>query len=290
MRLHEIRDNYDYVMRCPECGDSRNPRHGHLLLNLMTGLFNCKRCNYSGRYPTGKLLNLVAELELDGIAVSAFKQQDDQIIVPEELHPGAGLPRKSKLDRYHKYLRGNLFDAFVMKYQEGSPSGVYLRSRDKMSFIYGERGIGYAGSGPLSSSYHEPLRIVEGPYDVIDNNHVCVFGAITQRVVTRYFTGHYIILAPDGDIWANRNYQLALNIYKILKYSIYDGVFIKGIDLLLNGKDPDEATESDILHITESELPQFTRDLGSSLFNIEISIHDEFKFSALRSNISAVAI
>jgi DNA primase len=37
-----------YLARCPFCGDSKNPRHGHLYLKPSTGEYKCQRCNQGG--------------------------------------------------------------------------------------------------------------------------------------------------------------------------------------------------------------------------------------------------
>ncbi len=38
----------DFIGRCPLCGDSSNPHHGHLYIMKNTGVYHCFRCNETG--------------------------------------------------------------------------------------------------------------------------------------------------------------------------------------------------------------------------------------------------
>ena len=38
----------EYLGRCPFCGDSQNPEHGHLYLNIKKGVYYCVRCGEGG--------------------------------------------------------------------------------------------------------------------------------------------------------------------------------------------------------------------------------------------------
>jgi len=45
--LKQLRDG-QWLARCPFCGDSKNPKHGHLYLKPDTGEYKCHRCNEGG--------------------------------------------------------------------------------------------------------------------------------------------------------------------------------------------------------------------------------------------------
>ena len=38
----------EWLARCPFCGDSKNPRHGHLYLNIRKNSYYCVRCGEGG--------------------------------------------------------------------------------------------------------------------------------------------------------------------------------------------------------------------------------------------------
>lgn len=46
------------IARCPFCGDSENPQHGHLYLNTATNQYYCVRCNKGG-YALGMYANVM---------------------------------------------------------------------------------------------------------------------------------------------------------------------------------------------------------------------------------------
>ena len=48
----------EYTARCPFCGDSENPEHGHLYLNISKSVYYCVRCGKGGN-----TVNLYAELK-----------------------------------------------------------------------------------------------------------------------------------------------------------------------------------------------------------------------------------
>jgi DNA primase len=53
----------EYIARCPLCGDSENPEHGHLYLNISKNVYYCVRCGEGGDVVDlyAKLTNLSKE-------------------------------------------------------------------------------------------------------------------------------------------------------------------------------------------------------------------------------------
>jgi len=259
MRLNDSNSDNELVIRCPFCGDSNDLSHGHLKVNMITGLYFCMRCSQGGKFSTKEMLKYSSQEQLLIHNDTPLLPVPKEVVSEHDLRLGAGMPRKSFLDRYHVTFRGSLWDAFEMKYPGGSSAGVYLRTQNKISYIAGEKGVAWKGKGPLLSSFSEPIRIVEGPYDVIQKGDVCVFGAITSNILQKYFLGQYVILAPDGDVW--RKTYLAQQIYKALVIAQQKGVCIIGLELFKDGKDPDEVNLQDIISIASDQISHFRDDL-----------------------------
>jgi len=48
IRILRRASNDEYIARCPFCGDSENPEHGHLYLNISKNVYYCVRCGEGG--------------------------------------------------------------------------------------------------------------------------------------------------------------------------------------------------------------------------------------------------
>lgn len=251
-RVGEITGQELWV-RCPHCGDSaHNLNKAHLSINISSGLYHCYRCKASGKLSPKEQ----AKLSLFRQGLGDVTEQD--LFDPGELIPGPAGTRKSLLPRFHVTWREKTYDAFEM-YNPKSPgeiAGIHLRGvgETKESFSSGS-GLGWPKQPRtlLSDSEH-PLRLVEGPYDVLYPEDVCCYGIITQKKVVEFLRGHYVILCPDGDVWTKKDLfdQFTGFISRYLKYN--KAVRILGIEYIPDGLDPDDVEKEDRQLIGIKEL------------------------------------
>jgi hypothetical protein len=146
------------------------------------------------------------------------------------------------------------WDAFSMRdIRDAGQVGLHLR-RPNSSFNFGERGFGWVGERAPTSSPQRPLRIVEGPYDVLEVNDVCVFGSITDQTLLDLRT-HFLILTPDGDVWLDKKKR-----FKFLKLLVDPRILISdaimGIEYLPDGLDPDEVLPEERGFIPRGDFSQ----------------------------------
>jgi len=224
-KLNSIVHDNLYV-RCPKCGDSQNPNHAHLGIQLHTGEYNCLRCHFKGRLTT----QLLFELQLRD-----FPSLDYNSSSPlPEIFRGPGSSRKSKLARYHSDAGEDIF----YSWWNDSHVGYYMRGH-KMKKLWGFSGFNWANApSPLISSEDNPLHFVEGPYDVQDDRTVCFFGIPSYQKINQFFKEHFFILKPDGDIWTQPG---RFGIFKsILQRIIEANIGLMGVEFLPKGADPDE--------------------------------------------------
>jgi hypothetical protein len=93
-----------------------------------------------------------------------------------------------------------------MRDVKGNVLGYHHRYANKKSENIGQRGLGYQGKQLTTNNV---LRIVEGVYDVVLPDSVCVFGKITSGSIK--LLKHYdLCLCPDSDVLHNKKalYQL----------------------------------------------------------------------------------
>lgn len=228
----------ELYLRCPYCGDSqRNLKKAHLAVNLISGLFKCNRCQQGGKLPPHLLLRL-ADLDLT-----------DETLVHQEIPfviEGPGSQRFSALKRYKTLEGSDVFHMFSPSTEGFYQSGLYMR-KDGKSRIYGQSGLSWRGApGSLSSDEDHPLRLVEGPYDVLTGNDVCFFGFFPQRKLS-WLKGHSFYLVPDGDAWLKPNLTAVL--LKRIDYCIDQHLGILGVIYLPQGADPDDQLPEDIIPI-----------------------------------------
>ena len=238
-------------LRCPFCGDSQNdPMKAHFSVNMVKFVYYCFRCNASGILTAKQAFQLTSQLTGEGY-IDLTDTEDDQEW--PTLTPGAGLSRFSAIDRYH-YTDHNthLWDAFQMRNPKDNViSGIHMRS-GKHRLSFGDKGLGWAGPGCLISSPEKPIRIVEGPYDVLTYQEACVFGLISAKVLDD-LAGHFIILCPDGDVWKDEK-LLGVTLRTIERLVSNTKLYLLGIEYIPDGLDPDQVPPNDRLFIPRSEM------------------------------------
>lgn len=235
-------------LRCPDCGDThRNPHKGHLSVNLTKSVFYCVRCGYSGSLTTRQLLELAIRYDLGALASVPASH------VIESVEETAGSPRFSALKRQHYTDSSDVtWDVFEIRDPiHNEQVGQYLRNGSQ-SLIMGESGLGWVGDRLISSA-DQPLRVVEGPYDVLERRDVCCYGFLRSQIL-KQLRGHYVLLCPDGDVWQDE--FLREKFKRFLSWALHSpkAPEVIGLEMLPDGKDPDECHPADRLFVPRSRL------------------------------------
>jgi len=236
-----IREDELWV-RCPFCGDSQNdPDKAHFSINA-DGLYYCLKCHTGGRLGHKEFLAVAPLFGREQIEVTEATPLPDLI-------PGSGNLRPSRLHRFH-LSSGE--DAFQMRDQLGNVIGIASVGDHRR--IYGKRGLGYRNY--LVSSVSHPLIIVEGPYDVLYDDEVCMFG-LPSPASLQMLKGQFIILCPDGDLWIEpaKTKILVSIVRRIIKMK--DPILL-GVQVIPGGLDPDEHPRSQRTFVTKET---FVHDL-----------------------------
>jgi len=107
-------------------------------------------------------------------------------------------------------------------------------------------GFGYEGYSLFD--YQNPVRIVEGPYDVIYPKDACTFG-IPRSQQIRQLQFQSVIICPDGDVW---------NRIDLLRAWLlpWKNALVVGVERLPINKDPDEVP------VNEREVISYGEALG----------------------------
>lgn len=247
MREHGQVHRGEFWLRCWFCGDSSsNLRKAHLSVNLATGVFHCYRCDASGRLSPKQLVSLGLNTDLTFAGKDEGGEQVDLIDwVDENIRPGPGSSRFSALTRYHLVSPEGLLDVF--------------ESRDLRKEVWGYQLKADWGTGPMSigkrkfaypdSALSSPVvRLVEGPYDVLTDQDICLFGLPTHRHLAQ-LRGFSLILCPDGDIWSSA--ELFKRYFKAFAKTRSP---ILGVEVLANNLDPDEVPVEDRETISFNDL------------------------------------
>jgi len=238
--------NGELWLRCPFCGDSqRDSRKAHYSVNR-AGLYYCVRCHRGGRLPLSVYLRLLTDgpLRSGGDALD-----DDWEDLLEELDPGPGSQRFSALDRFHiGDPGGGALDVFLSRNVDGEIVGLALAGEGRKT-VEGRKLFGFAGDEALVSTPDDPLRIVEGPYDVLSDRDVCVFGLPSVKVMRR-LRGHFVLLCPDGDVWPDFTKR------QVIMRALSDtrGPMYVGVEMLRDGEDPDEIPYEDRRRVDARKL------------------------------------
>lgn len=237
-------DRGELWVACENCDEDARPgKKVHKGVRLSDGVYHCFKCGDSGRYSLTEFLNLYSEyIEGDEVSFTRDVAPPKNEVYPSHLVSLAGSSRPSALPRYQWVDSDvNVWDAF-MRYLPGvsDPTGVHLRRKGQKPRSFGT-GYSWPTAPLLTSSQEEPLRLVEGPYDVVGSNDLCVYGTFGVGVM-KSLLSHFIVLCPDGDIWQKS--QLRYHFSRTVAWLLAPGRKLKpyllGMEYLSGGRDPDE--------------------------------------------------
>lgn len=185
--------NQRLFIRCPMCKDSsKRPHVGHLGIDLTQGLYHCHRCGEGGRLSVAQFVELTSPHSQPAIPPD-LPDLSDYAALPDSYDARYTL-LISQQDSAAAYRQ------WPMRKADGEIIGYHHRySRGKYFQNIGYRGLGYPGKNLLSPGI---LRVVEGPYDVVLPDSVCVFGKITLSSL-RLLRHYRLCLCPDNDIIYN---------------------------------------------------------------------------------------
>lgn len=224
-------------VRCNECGDSKQQWKGHVAI-YDDGGFYCHKCGHSGRLTLDELLKIAMGAPVVDVIDEKFNDNRAEINVD----------RYTALDTYEAE-QGADWVSIPMRDVNGEIVGYHNRHLKSKEFVNeGERGIGFAGQ--LKSTPARCLIVVEGPWDVLDSQHVCVFGQITNSVLQRYFRLQHVFLWPDPDILESSEKRKKFY-YNVLLPAIDSLVNVHGI--VVSDKDPDEHTIAEYMDVKRAK-------------------------------------
>lgn len=177
--------------RCHNCGDSSNPNHCHAFMDTMGGTF-CWRCREGSNLSIEQILDIML-----GNTTAQEIVEEHWFGIPNLVETKLG--RHTLLDKWQE--EGSDYITFIMYDGVGNPIGEHRRQNRGKGYSLGRSGISWpnAEHNQLLSNPAEPLICVEGPFDVIRDNFVCMFGSITYSKL-KFLRLHDIWLWPDPDI------------------------------------------------------------------------------------------
>lgn len=229
MKPNEVDSQGRTYYRCPYCGDSsKNVNKCHYFIDK-NGNGYCFRCNYSHVVPVEAMLQIaLGNASIDEVIERTW-------VAPSELTQNKRKLRNTNLSNFGD----SSSDLFPMYNQHGKMVGMHERPLNEKGINTGNRGINWVGSKDilLKSSFSSHLVVVEGPYDVIDDNYVTVFGTITPSSC-KYLYAHYVWLWPDPDIINSE--EKREHFVKNVQLIANNTAFVQGI--IVSNRDPDEHT------------------------------------------------
>lgn len=232
--------------RCTECGDSRKHQwKAHAFADKNGGTY-CFICGHSSQLSIEALIDIaIGDASIDDAL---------QYHMAEREHAALSGGRPTLLPKF-QVLDDAHADAFEMRSCNGDRTGWHLRYLPKRMANEGQRGIGFVGDS-LTSSPSRPLVVVEGPYDIISERNVCVFGTICRSAL-RHLRLQYCWLFPDPD-QVDTVLKRERFVTKVVKPAVEEGmVLVQGV--ILGNDDPDKATK--LVHVPLSDidhLPTFS--------------------------------
>jgi hypothetical protein len=220
-------------VRCQECGDSRNPNKAHCMIDSRGSTY-CYRCGHSSQLGVETLIDIML----------GTKSMDEALEEPSPAprHKIPNLGRATCLTKYAVEGEPD-WDSFQMRNSAGDLLGWHNRSVvGKMMENEGRRGLGFVGQ-TLTSSPSRPLIAVEGPFDVITERHVCVYGTLSVSSL-RFLPLQYVWLHPDPDQLDTEAKRVRF-ITKVVLPAMDRLVFVEGV--IISEDDPDKAQK--LVHV-----------------------------------------
>ena len=216
-------------IRCVECGDTKKHQNkAHCFVDSKGSTF-CFRCGHSTQLSISTLLEIaLGNIDIDEALEAADMAHDD-------VRPWISV-RRTKLAVFGREDKPAQV-CFPMRNHNGETVGWHDREPGYKGLNYGRRGLGFVGD-KLTSSQSSPLVVVEGPYDVLSDRHVAVFGLITPSAL-RFLRLQHVWLFPDPDI-LNTSAKRSLFSDRVLRPLMDSLVIVEGV--VLGNADPDEAT------------------------------------------------
>jgi hypothetical protein len=232
-----IKDGNIYI-RCTICGDSdRRLYVAHMSVSLDKGVYYCFRCGAKGKLSASEYLQLVNQYDIDSTEYPLDFMYSPTVPLEYESSVYTQDTRYSLLKRHTDSL-GRI--STPMRNLIGDIVGYQFRDRDKRIETSGTKGYGYVGDKLVNTN---TIRIVEGIYDVVYPNDVCVFGSITYRVLKK-LKAYTMLLAPDGDIVHSR---IKLQRFtKTVQRLLDESYSIVGVEVFNKDIDPGIAYEQGI--------------------------------------------
>lgn len=216
--------------RCPDCGDSKNPNHAHAFLDTMGGTY-CYRCRES----TSLSIEEIFDIMLGN--TTAQEVVEDKWLAPDPSLVQYNKGRHTLLDKWQVPNTNDI--VFIMYDQCGNPIGQHTRGNNK-GINAGRSGISWPNvenCQDLVSSPSEPLVAVEGPFDLLRHNYVCMFGQITYSKL-KFLRLQWLWVWPDPDIIDSD--QKRRKFVTMLKHANNNLCNIMG--MIVSNADPDEHT------------------------------------------------
>jgi hypothetical protein len=224
--------NDNLFVRCPYCGDSQSRLYiGHLSIKVDNGVYYCFRCGVSGKLSPVDFIEVLTQYNIECPVMPLYATlRDDRDYTGINYQDG----RYSLLDR-HTDSDGNV--TVPMRDVHGNITGYQHRTPDKRIHTEGVRGYGYVGNALVNTDY---IRLVEGPYDVVYDNDVCVFGSLSYGMAQRLKL-YTLLLAPDSDVIRQRSKLQSFT--RMVDRLLVKGYNIKGVEIFEKGYDPGSTYE-----------------------------------------------
>lgn len=204
------------TIKCPYCKGATNDNRNTLYI-YATDTYWCARCKSHG------LISEINPLLLQGLTPQVKSTPQ----VRQFDYNNAG----ERFSVCKQRFSDGRQDVFQIKLPDGSVVGHYYRYGGKQSKIEGIKGFCYRET---FLQFGETYRLVEGPYDCIYPNDICVLG-YPNSFQARQLKWFKLILCPDGDVWKKGFSELK----KWLEPFWYHKQIV-GIEYCHSGLDPDE--------------------------------------------------
>lgn len=228
--------------QCPTCGKYK--------LDITDNLWYCYYCGRGGYL--SDVDNLRFSLE------NRLKPKNNKPI--EIVATGSYTKRLTRLKVNVAFALNDLWDAFDTYSPKEEPYAKVLRRMGQEPKALVESGlpVGVSYVKRPSSTYKNPITIVEGVYDVLRENDVCIHGSLRYAKLKEYFTAQYVVLQPDGDVWLDKNKSTKLlnDIDKLHPY-----MMILGVNYIPNGLDIDEIDYSMVQYVEIKHVREFINEI-----------------------------